>query len=140
MGQRTAFAREAIHLIKRAPLLGNGAGSFWYGNADTDYGVHNPHNEYLLQTVQTGLLGLMVFLTWMWGCYRAGWQLPTHCRTLFVAVLSSYMACHLFNSFLLDSSEGHLFVIIAALLAGFTIGTPQSENRYGLHHPSKGHG
>jgi O-antigen ligase len=90
--------------------------------------------------VQTGLLGLMVFLTWMWGCYRAGWQLPTHCRTLFVAVLSSYMACHLFNSFLLDSSEGHLFVIIAALLAGFTIGTPQSENRYGLHHPSKGHG
>ncbi|WP_258089406.1 O-antigen ligase family protein [Serratia liquefaciens] len=140
MGQRTAFAREAIHLIKRAPLLGNGAGSFWYGNADSGYGVHNPHNEYLLQTVQTGLLGLMVFLTWMWGCYHVGWQLPKHYRTLFVAVLSSYMACHLFNSFLLDSSEGHLFVIIAAWLAGFAIITPPSENGYGLHLPSKGHG
>lgn len=138
MGQRTAFAREAIHLIKRAPLLGNGAGSFWYGNADTGYNVHNPHNEYLLQTVQTGLLGLMVFLTWMWGCFRASCQLPTHCRNLLVAVLGSYMACHLFNSFLLDSSEGHLFVIVAAWLASFAIGTPQVKNGCGLHHQSEG--
>ncbi|AMG98891.1 O-antigen ligase family protein [Serratia liquefaciens] len=128
MGQRTAFAREAIRLIKRSPLLGNGAGSFWYGNAETGYGVHNPHNEYLLETVQNGLLGLMVFLTWMWGCYRAAWRLPTNSRNLFVALISSYMACHLFNSFLLDSSEGHLFVIIAALLAGFAIVVPQAEN------------
>lgn len=128
MGQRTAFAREAIRLIKRSPLLGNGAGSFWYGNAETGYGVHNPHNEYLLETVQNGLLGLMVFLTWMWGCYRAAWRLPTNSRNLFVALISSYMACHLFNSFLLDSSEGHLFVIIAALLAGSAIVAPQAEN------------
>ncbi|WP_411749861.1 O-antigen ligase family protein, partial [Serratia marcescens] len=52
MGQRTAFAREALRLIKQSPLLGNGAGSFWYGNPSTGYGVHNPHNEYLLETVQ----------------------------------------------------------------------------------------
>ncbi|BEM36755.1 O-antigen ligase family protein [Serratia ureilytica] len=126
MGQRTAFAREALRLIKQAPLLGSGAGSFWYGNPSTGYGVHNPHNEYLLETVQSGLLGLMVFLIWMWVCYRAAWRLPPACRNLFVAVLSSYMACHLFNSFLLDSSEGHLFVIIAALLAGLSLTTPPS--------------
>ncbi|CAI2428181.1 MULTISPECIES: O-antigen ligase family protein [Serratia] len=126
MGQRTAFAREALRLIKQAPLLGSGAGSFWYGNPSTGYGVHNPHNEYLLETVQSGLLGLMVFLIWMWVCYRVAWRLPPACRNLFVAVLSSYMACHLFNSFLLDSSEGHLFVIIAALLAGLSLTTPPS--------------
>ncbi|EMX8466141.1 O-antigen ligase family protein [Serratia marcescens] len=126
MGQRTAFAREALRLIKQSPLLGNGAGSFWYGNPSTGYGVHNPHNEYLLETVQSGLLGLMVFLTWMWSCYRVAWRLPPARRNLFVAVLSSYMACHLFNSFLLDSSEGHLFVIIAALLAGLSLTTPPS--------------
>ncbi|MGO2143635.1 MAG: O-antigen ligase family protein [Serratia bockelmannii] len=128
MGQRTAFAREALRLIKQSPLLGNGAGSFWYGNAQTGYGVHNPHNEYLLETVQNGLLGLMVFLTWMWSCYRAAWSLPSACRNLFVAVLSSYMACHLFNSFLLDSSEGHLFVIIAALLAGLSLNAQQPQH------------
>lgn len=128
MGQRTAFAREALRLIKQSPLLGNGAGSFWYGNAQTGYGVHNPHNEYLLETMQSGLLGLMVFLTWMWSCYRAAWCLPSACRNLFVAVLSSYMACHVFNSFLLDSSEGHLFVIIAALLAGLSLNAQQPQH------------
>ncbi|EPL3976050.1 O-antigen ligase family protein [Serratia ureilytica] len=127
MGQRTAFAREALRLIKQSPLLGNGAGSFWYGNPSTGYGVHNPHNEYLLEAVQSGLLGLMAFLTWMWSCYRAAWRLPPARRNLFVAVLSSYMACHLFNSFLLDSSEGHLFVILAALLAGLSLNAPQPQ-------------
>ncbi|CAI1115985.1 O-antigen ligase family protein [Serratia proteamaculans] len=130
MGQRTAFAREALQLIKRSPLLGNGAGSFWYGNPETGYGVHNPHNEYLLETVQSGLLGLMVFLTWMWCCYRAAWRLTTNHRNLFVAVISSYMACHLFNSFLLDSSEGHLFVIIAALLSSLSITTTSAPRPY----------
>ncbi|CAM3936010.1 O-antigen ligase family protein [Serratia silvae] len=121
MGQRTAFARESLRLIKQAPLLGNGAGSFWYGNAQTGYGVHNPHNEYLLETVQNGLLGLALFLGWMWCCFRATWRQPTACRNLLVAVLGSYLACHLFNSFLLDSAEGHLFMVLAAVLAGYRV-------------------
>lgn len=129
MGQRTAFARESLRLIKQAPLLGNGAGSFWYGNAQTGYSVHNPHNEYLLETVQNGLLGLALFLGWMLCCFRAAWQQPIACRNLLVAVLSSYLACHLFNSFLLDSAEGHLFVVLAALLAGYRIASP----RYGAY-------
>jgi O-antigen ligase len=121
MGQRTAFARESLRLIKQAPLLGNGAGSFWYGNAQTGYGVHNPHNEYLLETVQNGLLGLALFLGWMWCCFLAAWRQPTACRNLLVAVLGSYLACHLFNSFLLDSAEGHLFMVLAAVLAGYRV-------------------
>ncbi|AHG20381.1 O-antigen biosynthesis protein [Chania multitudinisentens RB-25] len=121
MGQRTAFARESLRLIKQAPWLGNGAGSFWYGNVETGDGVHNPHNEYLLETVQNGLLGLAVFLGWMLCCFRAAWGQPAACRNLLVAILSSYMACHLFNSFLLDSAEGHLFMILAAVLAGYCV-------------------
>lgn len=122
MGQRTAFAREALRLIRQAPLLGNGAGSFWYGNAETGYSVHNPHNEYLLETVQNGLLGLGVFLGWMLCCLRAAWRQPDACRNLLVAILGSYMACHLFNSFLLDSAEGHLFMLLAANLASLMVG------------------
>ncbi|WP_411704070.1 O-antigen ligase family protein [Edaphovirga cremea] len=125
MGQRTAFARESLRLIKQAPLLGNGAGSFWYGNAETGYSVHNPHNEYLLETVQNGLLGLALFLGWMLCCFQVAWRQPAARRNLLVAVLGSYMACHLFNSFLLDSAEGHLFMMLAALLAGYRIASPQ---------------
>ncbi|WP_431224285.1 O-antigen ligase family protein [Serratia sp. L9] len=124
MGQRTAFARESLRLIKQAPLLGNGAGSFWYGNLEVGYSVYNPHNEYLLETVQSGLLGLALFLAWMLCCLRVAWGQPATCRNLLVAVIGSYMACHLFNSFLLDSAEGHLFMVLTALLAGYRI-TPQ---------------
>lgn len=136
MGQRTAFARESWRLIQQAPLLGNGAGSFWYGNAQTGYSVHNPHNEYLLATVQNGLLGLTLFLAWMWCCYRVAWRQPTARRNLLVAVLCSYMACHLFNSFLLDSSEGHLFVAIAAMLAGWAL-TPRENTPQDIHYMNK---
>ncbi|MFZ1872108.1 MAG: O-antigen ligase family protein [Chania sp.] len=121
MGLRTAYARESLRLIKQAPLLGNGAGSFWYGNVETGEGVNNPHNEYLLETVQIGLLGLMVFLGWMLCYLRAAWHQPSACRNLLVAMLGSYMASHFFNSFLLDSAEGHLFMVLAAILVSLTV-------------------
>lgn len=123
MGQRTAFVEESLRLIKQAPWLGNGAGSFWYGNPETGYNVNNPHNQYLLETVQSGLVGLVLFLLWMLYCYREAWRQPVPVRNLMVAILSAYMACHLFNSFLLDSAEGHLCMVIAAMLASKSIGT-----------------
>lgn len=117
MGLRTTFAGESLRLIKHAPWFGNGVGSFRYANPETGYNVNNPHNQYLLETVQSGLAGLALFLIWMLYCYREAWRQPEPVRNLMVAVLSAYMACHLFNSFLLDSAEGHLFMVIAAILA-----------------------
>ncbi|MFS7380709.1 O-antigen ligase family protein [Rahnella inusitata] len=117
MGQRTAFVGESLRLINHAPWFGNGAGSFWYGNPETGYHVNNPHNQYLLEMVQSGLVGLAMFLLWMLYCYREAWRQPVPVRNLMVAILSAYMACHLFNSFLLDSAEGHLFMVITAILA-----------------------
>lgn len=118
MGQRTEFVIGSLRLIKQAPLLGNGAGSFWYGNPDTGYQINNPHNQYLLEAVQSGFVGLALFLLWMLCCFRDACRQPVPVRNLLIAVLCSYLACHLFNSFLLDSAEGHLFVVIAAILAG----------------------
>ncbi|MBF7954797.1 O-antigen ligase family protein [Rahnella victoriana] len=118
MGQRTAFVQKSLRLIKHSPWFGNGAGSFWYGNPDTGYQVNNPHNQYLLEAVQSGLTGLALFLVWMAYCYREAWRQPVAIRNLMIAVLTAYMACHLFNAFLLDSAEGHLFMVMAAVLAG----------------------
>lgn len=121
MGQRTAFARHAFSLIGSAPILGHGAGGFLYQNLATDYRIYNPHNEYLIETIQSGLIGLMIFLGWVFCCYRAAWQLPREVKNICVSVLTSYMACNLFNSFLLDSAEGHLFMILAAMLCAYTV-------------------
>ncbi|CNI52149.1 O-antigen ligase family protein [Yersinia mollaretii] len=131
MGQRSAFAIEASRLIKEAPILGHGAGGFYYGNPETGYSVNNPHNEYLIETIHSGVIGLLIFLAWIVCCYRVIWQqTPLLCNVL-LAVLTSYMACNFFNSFLLDSSEGHLFMIFVAILAGYSVAgsQPVSDKR-----------
>lgn len=122
MGQRSAFAIEAVRLIKESPILGHGAGGFYYENPQINYKINNPHNQYLLETIQSGVIGLAIFLAWVICCYRVIWQQTPVLRNVLLAVLSSYMACNFFNSFLLDSSEGHLFMIFVAILAGYSVG------------------
>lgn len=121
MGQRSIFAIEAVRLIKESPILGHGAGGFYYENPAINYKINNPHNQYLLETIQSGVVGLIVFLTWIICCYRVIWQQTPALRNILLAVLTSYMACNFFNSFLLDSSEGHLFMIFVAILAGYAV-------------------
>ncbi|WP_145519838.1 O-antigen ligase family protein [Yersinia mollaretii] len=126
MGQRSAFAIEASRLIKEAPILGHGAGGFYYGNPEIGYSINNPHNEYLIETIHSGVIGLLIFLAWIVCCYRVIWRQTPLLRNVLLAVLTSYMACNFFNSFLLDSSEGHLFMIFVAILAGYSVAGSQS--------------
>ncbi|CFR05334.1 O-antigen ligase family protein [Yersinia kristensenii] len=126
MGMRTSFMLESVRLIESAPILGHGAGGFWLSLAPNQYSI-NPHNEYLMQTVQSGIVGLALFLGWMWCYFRSAWRLPTHIRNVLVALLSAYLACHLFNSFLLDSSEGHLFIILTAIVASYSALPPKER-------------
>lgn len=125
MGQRSAFAVEAVRLIKDAPILGHGAGGFYYEDPKINYKINNPHNQYLLETIQSGVVGLIIFLAWIVCCYRAIWQQTPALRNVLLAILTSYMACNFFNSFLLDSSEGHLFMIFVAILAGYSVASTQ---------------
>ncbi|CNJ07248.1 O-antigen polysaccharide ligase WaaL-ps [Yersinia vastinensis] len=130
MGQRSAFAIEAVRLIKAAPILGHGAGGFYYENPEINYKINNPHNQYLLETIQSGVVGLIIFLAWIVCCYRVIWQQTPALRNILLAVLTSYMACNFFNSFLLDSSEGHLFMIFVAILAGYSVaGTQHASDK-----------
>lgn len=125
MGQRSAFVLESARLIQESPILGHGAGGFYYENKEIDYKVNNPHNQYLLETVQSGVIGLVLFLAWVICCYRVIWQQTPALRNVLLAVLTSYMACNFFNSFLLDSSESHLFMTFVAILAGYSVSRSQ---------------
>lgn len=126
MGLRTAFMLESVKLIEQAPILGHGAGGFWLNYSESEYSI-NPHNEYLMQTVQSGIVGLALFLGWMWCYCRSALRLPAHLRNILVSLLCAYLACHLFNSFLLDSSEGHLFIILTAIVASYSVMPPKER-------------
>lgn len=117
MGFRTEFTLRAVDLIESSPLIGVGAGGFSYYSPAKDFYHVNAHNEYLMQTLQSGLIGLTLFLLWMVCLYRAAFQLSGQAKPFMVAIISIYVAGNFVNSFLLDAFEGYAFMMVAGYLA-----------------------
>jgi O-antigen ligase len=123
---RFEFYKKAFVLIQQKPLLGWGAGGqepeflrmSAQGNTPNEqFKFANPHNEYLSWAVQTGLVGLAVFLYWLFVVWRNSMRiihdderLILHGWFLILTVGS------LLNSFLLDFSEGYMMVLLIAVL------------------------
>ncbi len=127
-GVRLEFYRNTLGLIMRHPVLGGGTGSFIPEYAELAkekalYPTDNPHNEFLLITTQVGLLGLVLLL--MLG-YRQ-WRMSYGLRPEYVAAAQGLVVTmavgSLFNSLLLDFTEGHFY----ALLTGICYGTFKSK-------------
>jgi O-antigen ligase len=125
-GQRMGFYCNTLEMIREYPFFGVGVGGFAqaYAKKVKDLGMiqtDNPHNEYLLVTVQLGLLGLAALLYVFYTQWRLAVLLPTRRETILArGVVLAFMVGCLFNSFLTDFDEGVFFVWISALLfSGF---------------------
>lgn len=121
-GFRMEFYRNTLTLIGKNPLFGTGTSSFpaAYAELVRDSGQNssrNPHNEFMLITVQTGLIGLAAFLWLLWQQWRLAPQLPTPIERGLAQglVLMMGIICML-NSALLDHTEGLLYAWLTALL------------------------
>jgi O-antigen ligase len=113
---------NSLRLVRDHPLLGTGTGSFprVYAEAVKDSQVirtANPHNEYLLIAVQTGLVGLALLLHLFWRqlslARRLASPLETHLATGLVIAIAA--GC-VFNSLLLDHTEGLFYAWFTGLL------------------------
>ncbi len=128
--QRLEMYRTSLEIIREHPLLGTGTGGF--PRAYAERGSHNllpdlrnPHNEYLLFTVQLGLPGLAALLCLFGLHWRLAPRLatPLECHLARGLVLAIAAGC-LFNSLLLDHTEGLLY----AWLTGVLFAGLQSQN------------
>lgn len=119
VGIRFKYWQHAITLIAEKPLLGYGTGSYekQYKRVSTDnHGLQNPHNEFLLITVQLGLLGLMSYCGFLFSQYYSARNLlRDHDRWLAQGLLLTLIVTSMFNSPLLDHAEGHWFAVLLAL-------------------------
>lgn len=122
VGVRLEFYRNTLAIIRDHPLLGVGTGGFARAYAQRVEGssmvaTTNPHNQYLLITVQLGLGGLAL-LVWLfvqqWRC-AARLQTDTHQLLARGLVLSMIMGS-LFNSLLIDHSESLFYCWLSGLL------------------------
>ncbi|MDH3347536.1 MAG: O-antigen ligase family protein [Desulfobulbaceae bacterium] len=128
LGQRFDWWYNCVRLIGQKPILGHGTGSFVLehekliagtGTKPTD----NPHNEYLFLLVQTGGVGLLLFIALLVTAWRWGNKLLPNDKWLLQGVVLSMAAGCLMNSFLFDSHQGHYFAFLVGILAA-----PSPEN------------
>ena len=122
--QRSDFYLASLAIIERHPLVGIGTGGFARAYADKTRGTEafqtrNPHNEYLHIAVQLGLVGLAALLYLFWQHWRESARLasPLECHLARGLVLAIAAGC-LFNSLLLDHTEGLLYAWLTGVLFG----------------------
>ena len=121
IGMRMEFYRSSLNIVREHPLFGAGTGSFPAAYAATVAGKHmeetaNPHNEYLLIAIQIGLVGVACLV----GLFSLQWRLAARLDPVYRdlargLVLVFAIGC-MFNSLLLDHTEGLLFAWASGLL------------------------
>jgi O-antigen ligase len=89
----------------------------------------NPHNQYLLTAIDLGLLGFGLLLYLFYRQWRLAKMLPSALeRNLAHGLLLAIMSGCLFNSLLLDHSEGLLYGWMSGLLyAGLKLNSKNND-------------
>lgn len=116
MGERFTFWKYSAQLIAEKPLLGQGTGNFTHAYQRVSGKIaHNPHNEFLLITAQLGAFGLVFYLGFLLSQYYYAKTLANPDKWLAQGILVTLIVSSLFNSPLLDHTEGHWFTAMIAL-------------------------
>jgi O-antigen ligase len=123
-GARVVFIKNTIPIILDSPIFGHGLKSMsieyakqvidiksWKGNTTRD-----PHNQYFLLLAEQGVIGLLIFFSFIGSCFFQKVE-PIY-KYLGVSVLLGWMATSLFNGHFSASVEGKfIFLWCGAMLA-----------------------
>ncbi len=131
VGYRMEFWKNSWGLFLEKPWKGWGTGSFPRVYAEKYRGTgmiltDNPHNQYLLTSVELGIAGALLLLAlfavqWVTAASLSGPLHPLLARGLVLTMATG----SLFNSLLSDHTEALFFVFVSALLfAGYERGRP----------------
>lgn len=120
-GERLEFYRNSVAIVRDHPLIGVGTGGFAKAYADRLAGSEvpptaNPHSEYLNIAVQLGGVGLLALLYLFFCEWRLAPALAAPDRHLARALVITIAFGCLFNSLLMDHTEGLFFAWASGLL------------------------
>ena len=125
-GLRFEMYKNTLKLIQKSPLLGYGTGALKQEYAkfsethDTVLkDIPNPHNQYLLTFFELGLIGFLFLLNVYYQIWRHSndkFFKKNHNNEVIQALLITFMIGSLFNSLLLDATEGKFFCVLVGLL------------------------
>jgi len=121
IGQRLEFMINGYRLLTERPVFGHGTGSF---KSQYDrlakarglrLGVANPHNEFLMVGVQTGLIGIGFLIYFLYCLWRYAFQLSLLNKNLALGLAVATTAGCMINSILLDHTEGIFIIYFTAV-------------------------
>lgn len=132
MGIRTLIWRDTLHMILERPLLGWGLGRYESahaeliarapGHAVTPQPSSDPHNQFLRFWVETGLPGLIAFLSLLWAAWRQ--RGPRPYWEAGMAILAAWCVNSLLSSHFSNFNEGHMIVVMMGVLLARAPATP----------------
>jgi len=124
IGQRISFTLNSLKIIQENPIIGVGTGDFpneykmvnIKNSPDVSLTV-NPHNMYILTTVQLGLLGLIIMLSMFYYQFKfAVTSKITIVRDLGIALPMLFLVIMWSDSYLLGHFTTILFVFFSSFL------------------------
>ena len=134
MGIRMILWNNTLDLIRTRPILGYGTGGFQtaYTSIITSKPsweqsiTHDPHNQFLKITAELGLIGLVVFISFIFSCF---WQkVEFSYRVLGIGVLLVWCGNSFFSSHFSTFSEGRfIFLWCGAMLTNLASKNPLSN-------------
>ena len=108
---------DLAQTIKEKWLFGHGMGALDGASRDSGLrGVANPHNEYFCIGVQSGLIGLFLFLLWLSAVFFLSLRLSNPWRNLGIFLVTVLVVDSLFNCSLSYSSASRFYGILFAAL------------------------
>jgi O-antigen ligase len=122
---RLEFYILSLHAFMDSWLLGHGLGCFpdaytMQHDAIQTYWktTVNPHNEFLQISVQTGIIGLILFISFLSTLLLNRKHLAPLQRQCQTALFVTFVISCMFNSSFMDHGDGTLFMILTALVVG----------------------
>jgi O-antigen ligase len=133
-GLRIIFWKKSIAIFTSAPLVGHGTGSImdqFQRAAEGQTGASsvistNPHTQTFVVGIQLGLLGIALLWT-MWISQLMLFRGSGMVAWIGMVVVTANIVGSLFNSFILDFTEGWLYVLGVGIVGGMALKTRAAE-------------
>jgi O-antigen ligase len=123
VGQRVEFFTKSLELIKEKPILGWGTGSYaqqFCRVAISDEwcqaGKFHPHNQFMAIGVQLGLLGIGIFIYFLWSAIEIAKKLDLSQKVLALGLIATLIVDSFLHAPLFLVSEAQFFIIMLGLL------------------------
>ena len=123
VGQRVEFFTKSIELIKERPVWGWGTGSYAQqfcrvaiSEEWCQAGKFHPHNQFMAIGVQLGLIGIGIFLYFLWSAIETARKLDLHQKVLALGLISTLIVDSFLHAPLFLVSEAQFFIIMLGLL------------------------